>query len=342
MTSALVRIQYSAGGVEQRTLADGVYTIGRDSGDIVLADPDVSAVHARLEVRIGQVWATDLGSTNGTLGSNNQRINPGQLLRPGEFIRLGSSSITVVTGAQAGGTRSMAQIPDIVALSPRPSVATIIPVAPSAPLTRSSPSSEELFAHGKRVLCRSGHALKVSLSAYSATHVSGGGSTTTVGPSGHAQTAHHRVTSHVTHHTLQELWLRTPEGRDMRFQLRDANVDVLEGHRLSVLMTPGDERALRIVNHSTGYYYSIEVFRSTAARVVWDRFWPFIIGAFMAMPCLSLLFAIGAPIEAFSRNKGWACSSPLLKLIALGAIGALLFTLARRARHHVVGAYEQP
>ncbi|MHB8959304.1 MAG: FHA domain-containing protein, partial [Candidatus Limnocylindrales bacterium] len=46
----------------------GDHLIGRDAGSaaVPVADPTVSWVHARLSVRTGEVWLTDLNSTNGT------------------------------------------------------------------------------------------------------------------------------------------------------------------------------------------------------------------------------------------------------------------------------------
>ena len=42
-------------------------TIGRDKGDIVLADTKVSGVHASIEVKDSDFYVYDLESTNGTL-----------------------------------------------------------------------------------------------------------------------------------------------------------------------------------------------------------------------------------------------------------------------------------
>lgn len=321
-----IEIRFSRGGVEQRSLPDGSYVIGRESGDIVLGDPDVSATHARLVVQHGQVTATDLGSTNGTLGPNHRPLVPGQRVGLGETIRLGSSTITVLGGTQAGGTRAMAQMPQ---LQLAPVAVSALAHPPSAPaLRRSGASSDGLKVRGKRIVRHAGRAIKVSTSGYSATHVSGGGSSTSFGPGGHASTVHHGVTSHVTHHTLQELWLRTPDGRDVRFPLRDCNVGVLEGHEISVLVAEKAGTVLRLLNHSTGYFYRINVFSVGAGRMLWDRIWPFIVGGFMAIPCFSSLFAIGATIEAFSRKKGWPCSSGLLKLSALASVVAVLLSFS--------------
>ena len=321
---ATVTIQYANGHVEQRSLVDGAHVVGRSAGSIVLGDPDVSASHARLDVQGDAVFVTDLGSTNGTIGSDNQRVRPGQPLYAGDSLRMGRSSLTIVTGAQAGGTRALAQFPDMTALAPRPQATPSVPV-PTPQVVTIAPSGP-LKARGRRLRLHSGQAHKVSLSAYSSTHVSGGGSTTSVSAGGYVSTVNHGVTSTVTHHTLQELWLRTPQGRDLCFKLRDANVDVLEGHNVSALVRESDGDVVRLLNHTTGYYYRIQVWKVGAGRRIWDCLWPFMISGFMAMPCLNLLFLIGASIEAFGSRKGWAASSLILKLVVLGTLLAMYLT----------------
>lgn len=83
---------------------------------------------------------------------------------------------------------------------------------------------------------------------------------------------------------------------------------------------------MRLLNHSTGYYYRIQIWKVGTGRRLWDCIWPFIISGFLAMPCLNLRFVIGASIEAFSSRKGWAASSLLLKLVVLGTVFALYLT----------------
>lgn len=106
----ILAIQYPNGHVEQKALADGSYLVGRDVGDIVLGDADVSANHARLDVRNGLVFVTDLGSTNGTSSSDGRRVAPGHQLETGNSIQLGSSSITLLSDARAGRTTAMAMV----------------------------------------------------------------------------------------------------------------------------------------------------------------------------------------------------------------------------------------
>ncbi|MBI3965883.1 MAG: FHA domain-containing protein, partial [Chloroflexi bacterium] len=66
-------------------------SIGRRADNmIVLSDREVSRHHARVEIRGGVVVLTDVGSTNGTF-VNGLRIEGPQVLRPGDFVELGSS-----------------------------------------------------------------------------------------------------------------------------------------------------------------------------------------------------------------------------------------------------------
>jgi pSer/pThr/pTyr-binding forkhead associated (FHA) protein len=50
-----------------KVLESPVTIIGREEGDVVINDPEISRRHARLEIHPdGTVWLSDLGSTNGT------------------------------------------------------------------------------------------------------------------------------------------------------------------------------------------------------------------------------------------------------------------------------------
>ncbi len=77
---------------------DGV-TLGRaERAEMVLADPAVSAEHARVS-RVGREWVIrDLGSTNGTL-VNGARVNGQRKLTHGDVLALGSVQFEVVLRA---------------------------------------------------------------------------------------------------------------------------------------------------------------------------------------------------------------------------------------------------
>ena len=51
------------------------YIIGRE-GHIYIDDPTVSKQHARIQIVNGEIYLSDLGSTNGTYLIKNQRLVP--------------------------------------------------------------------------------------------------------------------------------------------------------------------------------------------------------------------------------------------------------------------------
>ena len=79
------------------SLVSSPVRVGRaDDNDLVLADPEVSRHHARLEPD-GQGWrAIDLGSTNGTW-VNGVRLNAASIV-PGDEVAFGSVRYTVTAG----------------------------------------------------------------------------------------------------------------------------------------------------------------------------------------------------------------------------------------------------
>lgn len=80
----------------QRVDIDDGTTLGRaERADLVVADPSVSAEHARLS-RVGRAWVvTDLGSTNGTR-VNETRVNGNTSLADGDVLAVGRVRLQVV------------------------------------------------------------------------------------------------------------------------------------------------------------------------------------------------------------------------------------------------------
>ncbi len=111
MSAVKIRIGYANGHVEERVLGEGIYRVGREIGEIVLGDPNVSTAHAQIEVRQGRAVVTDLGSTNGTYDQAGQRLSAPTWMQPNQPIRLGACSLTVAP--LAGGTAVMPQMPPV-------------------------------------------------------------------------------------------------------------------------------------------------------------------------------------------------------------------------------------
>ena len=68
--------------------------IGRSrQSDVVVDDPNVSRQHAEIRPRGGSWVLNDLGSTNGSV-LNGRRIDEPEVLKPGDQIEIGTSSMT--------------------------------------------------------------------------------------------------------------------------------------------------------------------------------------------------------------------------------------------------------
>lgn len=101
MRDITLRIDHADGRTEQRRFAPGRYSVGREVGDVVLADPGVSSRHAEIEVQPDRVIVTDSGSTNGTFDARGQRVRSPLLLAANQSVRLGNSKLTLVPAGAA-------------------------------------------------------------------------------------------------------------------------------------------------------------------------------------------------------------------------------------------------
>jgi len=69
-----------------RVLDSAVTVIGREEGDVVISDPEISRKHARIEIHSdGSAWIADLGSTNGTETNGRSITAPTELKDRQEF-----------------------------------------------------------------------------------------------------------------------------------------------------------------------------------------------------------------------------------------------------------------
>lgn len=145
--TANLRIQFSDGRQEDRTFAPGKYQVGREAGDIVLADPNTSARHAEIEVRADAVQIVDLGSSNGTYDASGQRLSSPSLLHPGQPIKLGTSSITLLAGPSAAAGRTVAMPQYAEPVQPASPAAPAAPAA-NAPSVQTSAEVAALLKQG--------------------------------------------------------------------------------------------------------------------------------------------------------------------------------------------------
>lgn len=147
MSNGIFRIWHRDGRIEERELGPGDHEIGRGIGTIALDDPNVSLRHARIRVQTNQIVVEDLGSSNGMIGPDGQRLQGPLVLELHRPIQVGETQLALIgrSGVGASGTQLMpmvgAQPPAFGLLDPRGAHAMMGPVglgavpnAPSAPM----------------------------------------------------------------------------------------------------------------------------------------------------------------------------------------------------------------
>ena len=98
----------------QRIDVDTALVVGRENGDVVLEDSEVSRRHARIWPTAAGLAVEDLGSSNGT-HVNDVRIEAPTVLEDGATIRLGTTTIlverTTATAASDAGATVLSGLP---------------------------------------------------------------------------------------------------------------------------------------------------------------------------------------------------------------------------------------
>lgn len=140
----VLRVQYPDGRFEKREFEPGRYRIGREVGDIVLGDPQVSSVHAEVIFADGRANFTDLGSTNGSM-LGGQRLTGTVVLPEQELVQLGSSSIVLLQVVRKGGTQVMGAVGAPTVALPKPPGAAPLPVA-RPPVAVAAPAPAPIVA----------------------------------------------------------------------------------------------------------------------------------------------------------------------------------------------------
>lgn len=90
----VLKIQYVNRPPETRNIGVAQTKIGRESGDLVLGDPQTSGRHAEILFDAGQVRVRDAGSTNGTWFDGERRAE--FALEPGQWFQAGQTTIQLV------------------------------------------------------------------------------------------------------------------------------------------------------------------------------------------------------------------------------------------------------
>ena len=123
-----------------------VVNIGRgDYNDIVIGDPSVSTMHAKLQRREAVWILTDMGSTNGTFIegerlSGEAPLSPGTTLRFGDVIALFEPLDDKVPAGRSGGTQLMGRLePEAAAAGPRQQADKPRPRPPRRPIRAAPP-----------------------------------------------------------------------------------------------------------------------------------------------------------------------------------------------------------
>jgi pSer/pThr/pTyr-binding forkhead associated (FHA) protein len=125
-----------------------VVNIGRgDYNDIVIGDPSVSTMHAKLQRREAVWILSDMGSTNGTFVEGERLageapLSPGTTLRFGDVIALFEPLDDKVPAGRSGNTRLMGRLdPDAAARDPRQGD-KVRPRPPRRPIRMATPRSK--------------------------------------------------------------------------------------------------------------------------------------------------------------------------------------------------------
>lgn len=116
------------------TFEQSVVLVGREGGDIVTGDPQMSNRHAQFTFREGVLMFEDLQSTNGSYRVSGERITTALLVSPGTALKLGGCTLIVQevqTGYERGGTAVVPQVNAAAVPS-----AALTPASPTAPTER--------------------------------------------------------------------------------------------------------------------------------------------------------------------------------------------------------------
>lgn len=99
-----------------------------------------------------------------------------------------------------------------------------------------------------------GKVVKVEDKRHSSTHVTGG-DTYSYQNNGATYYGRTPVKSHVQHHQNQKIWLSMEGGKQDSYNFYNKNINVLEGHDVTLISGKNTHEIFRLKNNTTGYYW---------------------------------------------------------------------------------------
>ena len=154
---------------------------------------------------------------------------------------------------------------------------------------------------------RCGSVIKIDEQRYSSTHVSGGGSYTSV-TNGVAHTTHTPVQSVTRHHQHQKIWLQEKDGSESSHELYNKDIDVREGHEICLIIDSKTRDYERFVNKTTGYYWRLltkpgptSFFAKTYQKIVIA-----FMSLFLAIPVINIFMMLAITYDLIYNKSGYA------------------------------------
>ena len=127
----MARLLLESGGERREIVVSGSITVGRErSAGLYLDDKTLSREHTKFYVENGKLFVRDLESKNGTF-LNGVQIRNTQTLKPGDRVKIGLATFTVL--AEAG---AMPAVTAPIAAPPRHAA----PPVPPARTTATAPA----------------------------------------------------------------------------------------------------------------------------------------------------------------------------------------------------------
>lgn len=152
-----------------------------------------------------------------------------------------------------------------------------------------------------KLICFEVEVLSNEVSKYSSTSVSGGGNNI------HGQI--NPVTSHVTHHSDQDMWVRnTKTNQEINFNFSHFNIAARPGHKLILLLDETtDNKFERVVNLTTGTRATCnESFNEyTTNTMIGEMMFMVVFMLFSLLPYGNLLIMIGILIEVITGQSSF-------------------------------------